>query len=113
MINYHVDIVDIKGKRTILLLQKSNNILCSMIFFHGNLVEFLTSCLWNFCPIYGILAFSNGNSRFESGSPAYYDDSMCSRLLGYCDKYKETLKQCIFKFLRTIFNNEQFNCIEN
>ena len=33
-------------------------------------MEFLTSCLWNFCLIYGILAFSDENSRFESGSPA-------------------------------------------
>ena len=60
MINYHVDIVDIKEKRTILLLQSSCKILCSTIFFHGNLMEFLT---------YGILAFSDGNSRFVSGSP--------------------------------------------
>ena len=59
MINYHVDIVDIIGKRTILLLQNSRKILCSMIFFHGNLMEFLTSCLWKFCLIYGILAFSD------------------------------------------------------
>ena len=41
-----------------------------MIFFHGNLMEFFTSCLWKFCLIYGILAFSDGNSKFESGSPA-------------------------------------------
>ena len=67
MINYHVDIVDIKGKRTIRLLQNSCKILCSMIFFHGNLMEFLTSCLWKFCLINGILAFSDGNSSFESG----------------------------------------------
>ena len=40
-----------------------------MIFFHGILMEFLTSCLWNFCLIDRILAFSDGNSRFESGSP--------------------------------------------
>ena len=65
MINYHVDIVDIEGKRTIRLLQNSCKILCSMIFFHGNLMEFLTSCLWKFCLIYGILAFSDGNSSFE------------------------------------------------
>ena len=69
MISYHVDIVDINGKRTILLLQNSCKILCSMIFFHGNLMEFLTSCLWKFCLTYGILAFSDRNSRFESGSP--------------------------------------------
>ena len=69
MINYHVDVVDIKGKRTILLLQNSCKILCRMIFFHGNLMEFLTSCLWKFCLIYRILAFLDGNSRFESGSP--------------------------------------------
>ena len=71
MINYHVDIVEIKGNRTILLLQNScmQNTICGMIFFHGNLMEFLTSCLWKFCSIYGILAFSDGNSKFESGSP--------------------------------------------
>ena len=67
MTNDHVDIIDIKGKRTILSLQSGN---CkSMIFFHGNLMEFFTSCLWKFCLIYGILAFSDGNSRFEIGSP--------------------------------------------
>ena len=43
----------------------------TMIFFHENLMEFLTSCLWQFCLIYGILAFSDGNSRFESGSPVF------------------------------------------
>ena len=75
MINYHVDIVDIKGNRTILLLQNSCKILCSMIFFHGHLMEFLTSCLWKFCLIYGILTFSDGNSRFESGSPGSYSAS--------------------------------------
>ena len=32
-------------------------------------MEFFTSCLWKFCLVYGILAFSDGNSRFESGSP--------------------------------------------
>ena len=41
-----------------------------MIFFHGNLMEFFISCLWKFCLIYGTLAFSNGNTRFESESPA-------------------------------------------
>ena len=41
-----------------------------MIFFPGNLMEFFTSCLWKFCLTYGTLAFSNGNSRFESESPA-------------------------------------------
>ena len=69
MISYHVDIVDIKGKKTILLLQNRCKILCNMILFHGNLMEFLTSCLWRFCLTYGILAFSDGNSRFDSGSP--------------------------------------------
>ena len=49
-------------------------VVCS-IFFHGNLMEFLTSCLWKFCQIYGILAFSYGNSRFESGSPDSIDIS--------------------------------------
>ena len=68
MINCHVDIVDIKEKTTILLLRNSCKILCVMIFFHGNLMEFLT-CLWKFCLIYGILAFSDGNSKFQSGSP--------------------------------------------
>ena len=67
MINDHVDIVDSKKKRTILLLQNSCKILCSMIFFHGNLMEFFTFCLWKFCLIYGILAFSNGNSRVPIG----------------------------------------------
>ena len=57
MINYHVDIVDIKKKRTIRLLRNSCKILCSMIFFHGNLMEFLTSCLWKFCLIYGFWLF--------------------------------------------------------
>ena len=33
-------------------------------------MEFLTSCLWKFFLIYGILAFSDGNARFESRSPA-------------------------------------------
>ena len=61
MINDNVDIVDSKGKRTILLLQNSCKILCSMIFFHGILMECLTSCLSKFCLIFGILAFSNGN----------------------------------------------------
>ena len=49
--------------------------LCSMIFFHGNLMEFLTSCLWKFCLIYGILAFSNGNLKFESGSHAKWENT--------------------------------------
>ena len=73
MFNYHVDIVDIKEKKTILLLRKKCKILCSMIFFHGNLMEFFTSCLWKFCLIYGILAFVDGNLRFESGSSASFD----------------------------------------
>ena len=68
MINYHVDIVDIKRKRTILLLRNSCKILCGMIFFHGNLMDLLTFCLWKFCLINGILAFSDRNSRFESGN---------------------------------------------
>ena len=70
MINYHVDIVDIKE-----LLQNSCKILCRMIFFHGNLMECFTSCLSKFCQIYGILAFSDGNSRFESGNPDSIDIS--------------------------------------
>ena len=57
MIYYHVDIVDIKGNRTILLLRNSCKMLCSMIFFHRNLMEFLTSCLWKFCLIYGFWLF--------------------------------------------------------
>ena len=32
-------------------------------------MKFLTSCLWKFCLIYGILAFSDSNSRFENGNP--------------------------------------------
>ena len=61
MINYHVDIADIKEKRTILLFRNSCKILCIMIFFHGNSMEFLTSCLWKFCLIHEILAFSDGD----------------------------------------------------
>ena len=38
-------------------------------------MEFFTSCLSKFCQIYGILAFSDGNSRFESGSPDSIDIS--------------------------------------
>ena len=33
-------------------------------------MEILTCCLSNFCLIYGILAFLDGNSRVDSGSPA-------------------------------------------
>ena len=35
-------------------------------------MEFLTSCLWKFCLIYGILAFLDGNLKFESGSRGLY-----------------------------------------
>ena len=43
--------------------------LCSMIFFRGNLMNFdflFVEILFNLW----ILAFSDGNSKFESGSPA-------------------------------------------
>ena len=33
-------------------------------------MEFLTSCLWKFCLISGILGFSDGNSRIESDTLA-------------------------------------------
>ena len=48
--------------------------------FRGNLMEFLTSCLWKFCLIYGILAFSDGNSKFENGSPGLTFALVCLHL---------------------------------
>ena len=49
----------LKGRGQFYYFKIVVNILCNMIFFHGNLMGLLTSCLWKFCLIYGILAFSD------------------------------------------------------
>ena len=56
-------------------------------------MEFLTCCWWNFCLIYGILAFSGGNSRFESGSPG--TAAMC-KSRDYKERQAERKKRKVF-----------------